>query len=335
MAGEQTVVDGVAVDVVDDGTTDDVVDDVSGDTVIDDLSSDDSDDDASDGDSDDDTKKVEPWMSDESQQPLSDVPASTHIRMKQKLKGRLSDKDQEVERLRQENEALKAGTLATTPRPNVIPKRPKENDFDTIIEFEEALGEYDQKMVDIRLATSTRKTQIAQAQSAAKAKLEEAVDGHYSRAAALIQENGIDTEVYKTADLIVREAIETLMPGKGDITTDQIISVLGEGSEKVMYYLGRNKNALNELKSLLIEDKTGLKATLFLGQQRERLLNIKKRTSKAPPPGSTVKGDGTVTSVKASSLLKKRKAAQKDGNLQLAYDIKKQAKAAGVDVSKW
>jgi hypothetical protein len=86
---------------------------------------------------------------------------------------------------------------------------------------------------------------------------------------------------------------------------------------------------------LLVEDPTGLRATMYLGQQRERLLNNTRRMSKAPAPGKKVKGDAAPTSAKAKSLLKKRKAAQAVGNLQAAYDIKKQAKQQGIDVSTW
>lgn len=336
MAGEKVVKDGEIVD-TDDDVTDITDDDIIDDDVTDDDPSDDdvTDDDPSDDD--DPNKKVvkEPWMADEDDSQPSDVPVSTHIKMKQKLKGRISQKDEELERLRQENLQLKAGTAPLPVKKAGLPKRPHENDFDTLVEYEEALGEYEQKMVDIRLENATRRTQLQQAQQQAKTKLDKAVDGHYSRAAKLIQDNGIDTEVYKQTDLIVREAIETLMPGRGDITTDQMISVIGEGSEKVLYYLGRNKNALNELRTLLVDDPTGLKATIFLGQQRERLVNQKRRASGAPSPGRKVRGDKMPTSAKANSLLKKRKAALKAGNIQRAYDIKKQAKEKGVDVSDW
>jgi hypothetical protein len=328
MAGEKVVKDGEIVD-ADDDIQDDVIDDVD-----DDIDDDIVDDDTQDDDDEDDAKKKEPWMADEDGQPPSTVPVGTHIRMKQKLKGRLHDQSDELTKLREENARLKAGQQ-TPAQPSKPPRRPKENDFETLAEFDEALSEYDQKMVDYRLQTANRKNEIQRLQMATKAKLEEAVDGHYTRAAKLIQDNGIDTEVYQQADRTVREAMETLMPGRGEFTTDQIISVLGEGSEKVMYFLGRNKNALNELKSLLVEDPTGLRATMYLGQQRERLLNNKQRMSKAPAPGKKVKGDAAPTSAKAKSLLKKRKAAQAVGNLQAAYDIKKQAKQQGIDVSTW
>lgn len=332
MAGEKVVKDGKIID-ADDDSTDIDADDSDLDALETDADADadldETDDDEEDG------KSKEPWMADEGEQPPSTVPVGTHIKMKQKLKGRLHDQNDELERLKEENARLKAGQLTpatTTSRP---PKRPRENEFETLVEFEEALSEYEQKMVDHRLQTANQKNAIQQMQLAAKAKLEEAVDDHYTRAAKLIQDNGIDTEVYQRADRTVREAIEVLMPGKGDFTTDQIISVLGEGSEKVMYFLGRNKNALNELKSLLVDDPTGLKATLYLGQQRERLLNNKQRLSKAPAPGKKVRGDATPNTAKAKALLKKRKAAQAAGNLQLAYNIKKEAKAQGVDVSTW
>ena len=325
MAGEKVVKDGQIVDADDDN---DVVD--NDDIDQDDLDAAGVDDDDVD---DDDDKGGEAWMADEEGQPPSTVPVGTHIRMKQKLKGRLSSQNDELTRLREENAQLKAGQR--TQQSSKPPVRPKENDFETLAEFDKALADYDQKMVDFRLQAANQKNAAQQMQLAAKAKLEEAVDGHYTRAAKLIQDNGIDTEVYQQADQTVREAIETLMPGRGDLVTDQIISVLGEGSEKVMYYLGRNKNALNELKTLLVEDPTGLKSSLYLGQQRERLLNNKQRLSKAPAPGKKVKGDATPTSAQEKSLLKKRRAAVKAGNIQLAYDIKKQAKQEGIDVSTW
>jgi tetratricopeptide (TPR) repeat protein len=285
---------------------------------------------------DDDVTDVEPWMADEGEQKPSDVPVSTHIRMKQKLKGRLTDKDEEMERLRKENEALKSGvTTQVAPTLKELPKRPKENDFDTILEYDEAMTEFDENMLQIRLDTTNKKTELKNAQIRARADLDKAVDAHYERAAKLIQDNNIDTEVYKKADLIVREAIEGSRPNMGDIIADQIIAIMGEGSEKVLYFLGRNKNALDKFKSLLESDPSGLRASLFLGQQKERLLNIKRKTSKATPPNDDIKGDVTPASNKGKAFLKRRKAAVKKGDIQAAYDAKKEAKAAGIDVSTW
>jgi len=288
------------------------------------------------GDNDGDDGEKEIWLADEGDQKSLDVPISTHIKMKRKLKGRLSDSNEEVERLKRENEALKLSITPVITKTKEPLKRPREEEYDTIQEYDEAITEYDDEMLQRRLHAANAKNAAMSAQAAVKINLDKAVDAHYERASKLIQDNGIDTEVYKQTDLIVREAIESIRPGQGDIVADQVISILGEGSEKVLYYLGRNKNALDKFKSLLADDSSGLKASMFLGQQRERLLNSKRRISAAPSPDDDVTGDNNIaTSNKANAFLKKRKAALKKGDVQLAYDVKKQAKAGGIDVSTW
>ena len=346
MAGKtiQKVVDGELVDVIDDDD-DDHSDDQGDDDQGDDQSTDgdDQDDDTGDqGDDDDDLdddgklKEVEAWMSeDDDDSQLSDVPVGTHIRMKQKLKGRLSDKDDELEKLKAENEALKAGAMQTPIKTGDMPKRPVENDFDSIPEFELALTKYEDTMLQVRLDAADKRRSIKKQQDAAKEEIVTAVDSHYERAATLVDKNKIAVDVYKQADRTVREVVEAVRPGQGDIVTDFLISVVGEGSEKVMYFLGKNKKALGSFKSLLAEDPSGIKASMFLGQQKQRLLNSKRKASSARPPADDVHGDNNQSSVKGGALLKKRKAALKNGNVQLAYDIKKQAKTSGVDVSNW
>jgi hypothetical protein len=343
MAGEQTVVDGELVDVVDDHSDDDQSDDDQSDDQSD--ASDDQNDDTSDKDDDDNDldddgkpKEMEAWMADEdddSDSQLSDVPVSTHVRMKQKLKGRLSDKDDELETLKAENQALKAGAMQTPIKAGDMPKRPVENDFDSIPEFELALTKYEDTMLQVRLDAADKRRNIKKVQDAAKAEIVTAVESHYERAATLVDKNKIAVDVYKQADRTVREVVEAVRPGQGDIVTDFLISVVGEGSEKVMYFLGKNKKALGSFKSLLAEDSSGIKASMFLGQQKQRLLNSKQKASGARPPADSVQGDNNQSTVQGSVLLKKRKAALKKGNVQLAYDIKKQAKSSGVDVSNW
>ncbi|GAF78397.1 unnamed protein product [marine sediment metagenome] len=280
-------------------------------------------------------EKKELWMTEGDQKP-DGVPVSTHIRMKQKLKGRITDKDEELERLKAENLTLKAGTVLPAPVKVERPERPREEAFDTIAEYNTALDAYEDTILDIRLNRDSQARDIKTATNVAKEDLSKAVDSHYTRASKLILDSGISTEVYQEADTKVRQAIEAVKPGMGEVITDQIISVVGEGSEKILYFLGRNKNALNEFTNLLATDSSGLKASIFLGQQREKLLNTTKRTSKAPTPGVDLSSEADAdTSSKSMSFLKKRKAAIKKGNLQAAYNAKKEAKAAGVDVSKW
>jgi hypothetical protein len=109
---------------------------------------------------------------------------------------------------------------------------------------------------------------------------------------------------------------------------------LGEGSEKVNYYLGRNKAALAKFQNLLMTDKTGIQAAVFLGQEKQRLTKITKPRSNAPKPATEIRGDEIVTGA-AGRYKKKYYAAHKKGDTQSAYNAKKEARAAGVDVSKW
>jgi hypothetical protein len=150
----------------------------------------------------------------------------------------------------------------------------------------------------------------------------------------LLKESGISPEVYQKTDRTLREAVEAIRPNQGDLTVDYMISVLGEGSEKVMYHLGVNKAARGEFIALLAEDPGGLKASLYLGQKKAQLINTKKGISRAKAPPSDVQGD-TSTSPNAVALKRKYDAAHKKNKGQAAYNIKKEAKKAGVDTSKW
>jgi len=109
---------------------------------------------------------------------------------------------------------------------------------------------------------------------------------------------------------------------------------MGEGSEKVLYYLGRNQAALNKFQSLLAADKSGMKAAVYLGQEKQRLTNPIKPRSKAPDPASEIKGD-EATRGAANKFKKTYDAASKKDHPQDMYNAKKAARAAGVDVSEW
>jgi hypothetical protein len=72
-------------------------------------------------------KKKEAWqMTDEDDEQASSdkVPLGAHINMKKKLKGRLSDQGDEIERLKAENKELKAGIApANKKAPDSMTKR--------------------------------------------------------------------------------------------------------------------------------------------------------------------------------------------------------------------
>ena len=278
----------------------------------------------------------EPWMEEEEggeqdpDDPSKNVPVGKFVSVKKKLKGQISDRDEEIERLKQErDDALK---LKST-EPTVL-VRPKKDDFDDDEAFEDALDKYNESRTTETINRTRLEDQKKAGQQQAQEKLTEAVDGHYERAATLIEKSGIKPEVYKAADTTVRKAVEAITPNLGDVIVDQVISILGDGSEKVIYFLGRNKAALAKFQSLLAADKSGMKAAVYLGQEKQRLTNPIRPRSNAPDPAKNIKGDVPITGAEAR-FKKKYDAAHGKNNLQSAYNAKKEAKAAGVDVSKW
>jgi hypothetical protein len=276
-------------------------------------------------------EEIPAWQLEDSDEEMPDVPVKKHIHMKKKFKGRLQERDDEIETLKQKIANLETSTTVTTAD---LPPKPKAEDFDTDAEHEAALVAWEDKRQDARWAEQQAKTKQEEAKRMFKLAVAKDVDEHYERTAELAESSGIKSEMFKEADTTVRKTVDAILPGRGDSVTDHIISLLGDGSEKVMYYLGRNKAAKLEFQSLLAEDKHGHKAMVFLGQQKERLNNPKKMQSNAPKPPANPKGD-LATSQKGAAMKKKYRAAHDKGKAQVAYSLKQQARKEGIDVSTW
>jgi hypothetical protein len=183
-------------------------------------------------------------------------------------------------------------------------------------------------------AVVQKQQQAVQRQQAVQ-HLESSVDQHYERAAKLVNETGIKPEVYQAADATVRQMVETVYPNGGDAVVDGLISNLGDGSEKVMYYLGRNQKAMSELKAKFVSDPSGISASIYLGKLAGEKLTPQKRVSRTPKPAATASGDTQGESASTRKLIEKYQRAHKKGNHQESYNLRKEAKAAGVDVSNW
>jgi hypothetical protein len=261
------------------------------------------------------------------------APVSALVKLKKKLKGQISEKDEELERLRAELHAVKTG--AVTPQQTTqAPKRPRNADFDTDEEYESAMDKYedDKLKYQTQLITSTQ-SQSTQVEQRTR-KILASVDNHYERAAKLVESSGINPEVYQQATENFKSILERAMPGKSEGMLNGVIDIIGEGSEKTIFYIGRNKTAQNEFAALLAEDPTGLKASMWLGRTTEKINGTVKKTSQAPSPSAQLKSGGSVTA-KESAYRKKYEEAHKKGSLQDAYNAKKDARKAGIDTSNW
>lgn len=279
-------------------------------------------------------EEVEAWMAeDDPDQKGEDImPVSAHIRKKRKLQAKITERDDENELLRAENEQLKANQASQVPVE--LPKRPRRDDFDDDNRYEEALDKFEADKTTVLYNKMHSEQTARNVHDGFKQKVNTAVDSHYDRADKLLESSGISESAYKGADETVRKAVESIRPGQGDSVVDYMITVLGEGSEKVMYKLGRSGAIRGEFISLLADDPSGLAAATFLGQQKAILLNTKQMKSSAPDPDTQINGDAT-SDKKVGALKKKYKEAHKAGNGQVAYNTKKAAKAQGLDVSDW
>lgn len=267
------------------------------------------------------------FMQDGDDDGLAPVPAKTHIKKTMKLRGKLEVADDEIERLTRENEQLKSGTIAAPPEKLI---RPKRDDFDTDDEYDDAYDTYRDQKADARSQGVQSQTNAMKSQEAR----ESSVAGHYERAEKLVTEFSITPDAYTKADTEVRNAVEAIMPKRGDGVVDHLISEMGEGSEKVIYFLGVNKAARRELQAALLEDPQGIKAAIYLGKLSSKMDGTKSKTSRAAKPAAKLKG-GESAPANEKAFIKKYKDAHKAKDTQKAFDTKQAAKKAGIDTSNW
>lgn len=277
---------------------------------------------------------VESWMKEDgqtSEDSGDSVPLATLVKTRNKLKGKLHEKDNEIEQLRAELQQLKAGV----PAPVVTPKAPPRlEDFDyDDAKYAQAQAQYVADLVSQNLSAHTQKSANETAQKEAQRKIEESLDGHYERAAKLIESAKITAEQYQAADTRFRQAIDQVRPGQGDKIADFLLANLGEGSEKVGFHLGVNQEARAQLQSKLLSDPSGIAAAVWLGAKLKELSPPKQLRSNAPKPAAKLQADES-TADSLRSLKSDIAKARKSGDYQKVIDLKFDAKRKGVDVSK-
>tara|TARA_R110002096_G_scaffold150709_1_gene312808 strand:- start:566 stop:1591 length:1026 start_codon:yes stop_codon:yes gene_type:complete len=325
--------------------TEDTVEDSLQETTIEDTEDDAAEEDTTDleGNADPESEEeegtVEDWM--QSDEQTSQEPKFTDSDMgnvRRKLKAKLGEKDDELSEKDRVIADLQAKLKTNNSQPEAPnSKRPRLEDFDHDTEaYEAATENYFSNAIDSRFAKHTQSAQQDEAVAVQKRAREQAVDKHYERAAKLVAEGTITTEAYHDADLLIRSSLEQVRPGMGENLADTFISKMqGEGSEKVWFHIGRNQTALSKLKETLTTDPSGLDSMLYLGELKTRLTaSPTKRVSRAPKPGSTLKG-GDGSSAGANAFKKKYQAAVSSGDMQGRIDLRREAKAAGHDPSNW
>lgn len=278
--------------------------------------------------------ETEAWMEDGTDNATpKEVPLSALQAVRSKLKGKNTELKGENSDLRNELDQLKAqiaqGQPAAQPQaaPTVAPKL-EDYDYDEG-KYQQAMAQHYQGMIN----TTVNSNQQQQAQQAAAQKqindIEQKSKEHYQRAQALVTKHGINPEVYGQADRKVREAIEQVLPNQGDATTDRLISIIGEGSEKVLYAIGRNEAELDKVRAKLISDPSGLTLMAYLGQKNAEFSMPAKKKSNAPKPARQISGSGAKDETK--NLIRAYKAAEKKGDIQGAFKARMALRRAKVN----
>lgn len=199
------------------------------------------------------------------------------------------------------------------------------------VKYEQAMTNWVQENAAAASRKVSSENSQANAEREVAEKTSEAVNGHYQRVDELVTKSNIAPEVYQAADTAVRKVVESVLPQNGDTVTDGIIARLGEGSEKVIYFLGRNSGKRGEFERLLRDDPSGISAAMMLGQLKNDLSAGKKRGSNAPKPSDQLGGDAGGS--ESGSKLKREYENASD--LQTRISLKRKAKQSGVDVSGW
>lgn len=255
--------------------------------------------------------------------------------IRRKWKGKLQkveeEKDSEINKLRAEVEALKGGGQY---HPTMQIKKPTREEFDYDDDkYEEALGDYYAKLVKSNLESDNQKAQQQKAIEQQQQAMSQRVDGHYERAAKLSKESGISAEDFAASDKAVRRVVASI-PNFGeqgaDLAVDALISQMGEGSEKLMYYMGRNTHAQAKFKAALEEDPTGIKAMFLLGEMKAKVMEPVKKVSTAKKPAAQAKGEG-----EQKSVTNWKRKYDKAKSPQERFAIRREAKKAGENTGNW
>lgn len=288
------------------------------------------------------SEEVESWMQEDVASPSDDEtesgfkPNPQAAAVRKKLRAKLSEKDDELEQLKQRLAQYEQGQPQQQEQAQQLPPRPKLEDFDyDEAKHEAALDEWYDKKAEAKAAQVYQSSQSKAEQEAAQRKAqqarEEAVNRHYERAEKLVSEGKVSEEKYQLADRAVREQFDKLKPGQGDAITEHIIDILGDGSEKLMYSLGVNPAKMQEVANVFANDPSGHATIALLSRMQAKLLSPEKRKSSAPKPSAELSQGGAVKT-EADALHKKYKNAK---DLQTRLDTKRQAKRQGIDVTKW
>ncbi len=282
-------------------------------------------------------QEVPLWMQTDEQTSVDgQMPVKSHIAVKQKLKGRLNQKETEIDQLRHEIEAIKSGASGSPSKPvteqTAMPRAEEFYDAkDPDAAYAVAMNNWVDKGVERRLNAHLQKHQQQQNSQQLGQKMNQSLEQHYDRAATIVSEGLLTADEYQNSEILMRQAVDAISPGNGDAYVESLLSRMGDGSEKLVVSLARNASHMQAFQQALRDDPSGISAATFLGELKGTFRTA-KRYSQTPRPGHTLKGDGGSA---GDTDKRQYNTAHTSGDRQKAFNIKRAAKLRGVDVSQW
>ena len=245
-----------------------------------------------------------------------------------KQKKRAQAAESEVETLKKELELLKQSISKpqSTQAHAGMPKFPDLHDDGIDGDREK----YDQAVKDYLDAVNTFNNRHAEA--------DKAKDDHAQRIAGMTRNLAVRTAKFVEEHKInvdrVASAIELAAADIDAVTgidgaMAYLLDSVGDGSERVAYYIGTNEGARLKLKELLQEDRNGLKAIAHMTRLAEKLKpKTSREISKAPEPDKSIKGDTIAT----ASAKKLQQLYDKESDISKLQKIRKRARELGIEL---
>lgn len=174
---------------------------------------------------------------------------------------------------------------------------------------------------------NNRHSEADRAQANQKQRIEDMTKNLAIRAGKFATDNKVNVDRVASALERATDEIDSHVNIPGAMA--YLLDSVGDGGERVAYYIGTNEAALSQVKAMLKEDPNGLKAIAHMTRLAEKLKpKHSKQISKAPEPDQPIKGDsvGSASAKKLQDLWDK--ATKPDDMMR----IRKRARELGVEL---
>ena len=246
-----------------------------------------------------------------------------------KEKKKRKEASDELEKLKAENEALRQGQQVIAPTQAPVrqeaanqysyPPVPLlyENGVNTPEQYQQAYMNWSQECRNIDQQRAQQDTARVNASKETEARAHRLAE----RSTKFIQENKIKADV---AIDTIQDGVQGLQDVLGvEGAALDMLDTVGDGSDKLAYYLGKNPDALTTVKKLFEDDPRGFKVATWLTKTALKLNRSNTKISKAPEPDEALRGDGSTATANA---------LQKQYDAETDWDKLRQLKAKAKDL---